>query len=212
MKNFIKISLLSLVFALTANLDAQSLPISVGIKGGVNASNVSTKNYKSKVGYNVGITFDLNLPSHLAIMTGLEVTSKGSKIKDENSKDWQMNSTYLQLPIHLGYKMNLMPGMTAHFNLGPYLAQSIGGKTKGYDAIVNEAGEITGYQKWSIKTSDNGIDKFDWGLGIGVGVTMLNKVQIRAGYDHGMKNIVKSKEAPKMRNRNVYASVGFLFF
>ncbi len=207
MKNFIRIALIALFVAAATNASAKVLPVSLGVKGGINMSTLSKKDYKSKVGYNAGITVDLNLPSNLALMTGLEINTKGAKAKEG---DWKMNATYLQLPIHLGYKMDFAPGLSAHFDLGPYLAQGIGGKTKFTEEIYDDNG-VQGTQKTSKNTFDNGFDKFDWGLGIGVGVTMLNKIRIQVGYDHGLKNISQSKEW-KLRNRNVSASVGFLFF
>lgn len=206
MKNFVRIALITLLLAAATNASAKVLPVSLGVKGGINMSTLSKKDYKSKVGYNAGITVDLNLPSNLALMTGLEINTKGAKAKEG---DWKMNATYLQLPIHLGYKMDLAPGLSAHFDLGPYLAQGIGGKTKFTEVVYID--DVMGTQKTSKNTFDNGFDKFDWGLGIGVGVTMLNKIQIRVGYDHGLKNISQTKEL-KLRNRNVSASVGFLFF
>lgn len=192
MKNFIKISFVTLALLLATNTNAQLLPISMGIKGGVNLSNVNTEATKSKAGYNAGLTLDVNLPANLAIMSGLELTTKGAKFKNI---DGSINAMYLQLPVHLGYRVKLVPGVSAHFDLGPYFAQGIGGKIKA-------AGE-------KVNTFD-AYDKFDWGLGIGVGVTFLGKIQVRAGYDHGIANIAKAGDS--QRNQNAFASVGYKFF
>lgn len=196
MKNFIKISFVALALLLGTNASAQLLPVSLGIKGGVNLSSMDIKGAKtkSKAGYNAGLTLDVNLPANLAIMTGLEVTTKGAKAK---GGDGTINATYLQLPVHMGYRLKLVPGVSAHFDLGPYFAQGLGGKVK-------EDGEK------SNTFGDDALKKFDWGLGVGVGVTFLGKFQVRAGYDHGFANI--AREEGNVKNRNAFLSVGYKFF
>lgn len=209
MKHLIKLSFITLALLLASNANAQSLPVSMGIKGGINVSNSSSKQTKSIVGYNAGLTLDVNLPSNVAIMTGLEITSKGAKMKDA---DLKVDATYLQLPIHLGYKMNVAPGVTAHFDIGPYFAQGVWGKTKGsQDLIHPTTGEVLKTLDINQDTfGDDVLKRFDWGLGIGVGVTFMGKIQILAGYDHGIASTKIMDE--KFRNRNVFASVGWKFF
>lgn len=197
MKNFIKISFVSLALLLATNVSAQLLPVSLGIKGGVNLSNMDIKGEKTKSrpGYNAGVTLDVNLPANLALMTGLEVTSKGAKAKHG---DASINATYLQLPVHMGYRIKLVPGVSAHFDLGPYFAQGISGKNKDDDGDKENT------------FSDDGCKKFDWGVGVGVGVTFLGKIQVRAGYDHGFSNIARGEG--NVKNRNAFLSAGYKFF
>lgn len=192
MKNFIKISFVTLALLLATNVSAQLLPVSLGIKGGVNLSNMDTEATKSKAGFNAGLTLDVNLPANLAIMSGLEVTTKGAKFKNV---DGSISATYIQLPVHLGYRLKLVPGVSAHFDLGPYFAQGVGGKIK----VSDEKGNTF-----------DAYDKFDWGLGIGVGVTFLGKIQVRAGYDHGLQNIAKAGDS--QHTRNAFLSAGYKFF
>lgn len=209
MKNFIKISFVTLALLLATNASAQLLPVSLGIKGGVNLSNMNIKHAKtkSKTGYNAGLTLDINLPANLAIMSGLELNTKGTKIK---GTDASINAMYLQLPVHLGYRVKLVPGVSAHFDFGPYFAQGLEGKIKYSD-------EDGSYKENTF--SDDGFKKFDWGLGVGVGVTFLGKIQVRAGYDHGLANIGRKVELGgevlgdvKVKNRNAFLSVGYKFF
>lgn len=203
MKNFIKISFITLALLLASNANAQLLPISMGIKGGINSSTVNTKGWDSKSGFNAGITLDVNLPANLAIMSGLEITTKGAKSDlmipgASEAVNAKMNATYLQLPAHLGYRIKLIPGLRLHVDAGPYFAQGIGGKSK-----------IDGEKSSTFK--DDVFEKFDWGIGVGAGVTVLGMVQVRTGYDWGMKNVSKI-DGMNVKNRNFYASVGFNFF
>lgn len=201
MKNFIKLSFVTLALLLATNANAQLLPISLGVKGGITSSTVSTKGFDSKSGFNAGLTLDVNLPANLAIMTGLEVNTKGAKTKEGGYK---MNSTNLQLPVHLGYRIKVIPGFRLHLSAGPYFAQGIGGKTE----ILGENGKV---EKVKTFSGDNALlKKSDWGLGVGAGATVLGMVQVRVGYDWGMVNLAKHG-SESVKNRSFYASLGLGF-
>lgn len=215
MKNFIKISLIALALMLTTSANAKLIPVSLGIKGGINSSTVNTKGWESKSGFNAGLTLDVNLPANLAIMSGLEISTKGAKMSGSqldipgmgtvDVPSSKINATYLQLPVHLGYRIKLIPGLRLHVNAGPYFSQGIGGKTN--FELVGADGQTTKAKTFK----DDVFEKFDWGLGIGAGATVLGMVQVRAGYDWGMKNVSKI-DGMNIKNRNFYASVGFLIF
>lgn len=192
-------------FACIAKVNAQLLPVSLGIKGGYNTSTMNGwDNKKSKSGFNAGLTLDIKLPASLAIYSGIEVTSKGVKTKDT---DASLNATYLQIPIHLGYRFNAIPGLGLHFSFGPYFSQGIGGKYKMHEMKHDTFG-------------DSGILKrSDWGLGVAVGARILGLAQVRAGYDFGLMNVNKKevsiadfKPLEKVKNRTFYVSLGFNFF
>lgn len=207
MKNVLKIVLC--VFALlaltTTKATAQLLPISLSVKGGPNFSTVSTSAFEGKTGFNAGLGLDVNLPANLAIMSGLEINTKGANTKQELEAidaSQKINAMYLQLPVHLGYRIKLLPGFRMHFELGPYFAQGIGGKTKYMEKGKEVKADTFG---------DDGLKKFDWGLGAAVGVTLLGRVQVKAGYDLGMANISNNNEL-KLKNRNAYISAGLIIF
>ena len=202
MKNFLKVSLLALTLVFTSTASAQLLPVSIGVKGGLNMSNISTDGYDGKKGFNAGLTVDVNLPANFGIFSGLEVNTKGAQINDTDHK---INAMYLQLPVHVGYRLKLLPGLRAQFGFGPYFAQGIGGKTKFGDDKYDTFGDEMHQLK-----------KTDWGLGVHVGVVVLGRIQVRAGYDFGLKNLARSYEEegikvePKLKNRNVYVSAGLI--
>lgn len=196
-----------IVFSVGAK--AQLLPLSLGIKGGINASNTSFKDSDARVGYNAGLTLDLYLPSNFAIFTGIDLTSKGGKTKDvmlpnsSGTTEFKSNAIYMQIPVKLGYRIDAIPGLGLHFGAGPYFAQGIGGKTKykvdGKETKFNTFGD-----------GDLQYKKFDWGLGVEVGAKVLGLVQVRIGYDFGLVKIDRADE--KIKNRNFYASLGFNIF
>lgn len=200
MKTFLRISFIALALALTTTANAQLLPISIGLKGGITRSDISNSGTDGRNGFNAGATVDINLPANFGIFSGLEVITKGAKFKDTNVK---VDPMYLQLPVRLGYRLKLLPGLRAHFGFGPYFAQGIGGKIKG---------EFAG-AKIDEKVFDNTFHKFDWGLGAEVGVTLIGRIQVRTGYDFGLKNVARHgliKDGDKTRNRSFYLSAGLI--
>lgn len=214
MKNLLKATLVAFVLTFATNINAQS-PISVGVKAGLNVSNQSYKSGgvsisgDAKIGFNAGLTLDINLPSNLAVMSGLELSTKGIKFDIENT-EVSTNAMYLQLPIHLGYKIEVAPRTKVHFNAGPYMAYGIGGKSKT---------SVLGQDFKEDTFGDDALKRFDFGLGIGAGITFIDKVQIRLGYDFGLANVgrkgINIDEGSydiKVKNRNFYVSLGYLFF
>lgn len=241
----IKIILFTAAFLIGINTNAQFNPISFGIKGGMNLSTYAgdLDGTKSKVGFHAGLTMDINLPSNFYIGSGLEFTTKGFKdyelFKSGNVKatlDGSGNAMYLQIPVHLGYKIDVAPSTKIVFHAGPYFAYGIGGKmqfdkvtlkegsnsvTIGFNELfdmLEEAGyEIDGeitqsdideLSKKHDTFGDDGMKRFDVGIGVGAGVEIW-KFTAGIGYDFGLSDI--GREGIKVNNRNGYISVGYKF-
>ena len=104
---------LTAVVVMLAIVTAVSAQMSLGIKGGVNMSNlvyddeVNDKN--PKIGFNIGLAADVEFAPSVALQTGLFFTTKGYKF-DSESLDYTENLMYVQLPLHLAYKIDVMPG------------------------------------------------------------------------------------------------------
>jgi len=228
MKNCFKLFLTAAILLLSVNSYAL-LPISLGIKGGVNLSNVGgdVDDNKSKAGFNAGLVMDIDIPlTSFGIMTGIEFTTKGAKIETrENVGDYsafidgKINASYLQLPVHATYKMGLAPATSLKFHAGPYFAYGIGGKSKITDFGVNglnlsrdEMMDALGLKESDLKSDtfgSDGFDKFDFGLGIGVGLQVW-KFGVDLGWDFGLTNISGDSDY-KVRNRNGYLSFSYRF-
>lgn len=205
MKN-IKISLLVIVgMIISINASAQ-LPLSFGVKAGMNLTEIQKLEDKVKVGFNVGVTAELQLPSSFYLMSGLELTTKGAKgkdltITDESGTtygDVKLNAMYLQLPIHAGYKLDLVPTTKLVFRVGPYFAYGIGGKIKG---------EAAGKEMKTDFFNDDS-NRFDFGFGGAVGLEFINKITVYLGADQGLTKIYKDS---KLKNRAAHISVGYKF-
>ena len=209
---------------------AQDSPVSFGIKGGVNLSNFGgdalelkdgSLKYDDKnalVGFQAGITIDYQLASSLYLLTGLEFTTKGAKYESSLagiSTELKQTPMYLQIPVHIGFKLGITDATKLVFHAGPYAAYGIGGKTK-------VTGDLAG---WTGETEtdffgDDTFKKFDWGLGLGVGLE-LGKLTFNVGYDLGLADIAQneikiggvtvSNNDAKVRTQTAYATVGIKF-
>lgn len=204
--NKIKISFLVIVgMIITTNVSAQ-IPVSFGLKAGVNLSEIQKLEDDVKVGFNFGLTADLQLTDNFYLLSGLELTTKGAKGKSYNLADEQgvtytnvkLNTMYLQLPVHAGYKLEIAPTIKLVFRAGPYLAYGIDGKIKG------EAGN----KSLDIDFFGDDTNRFDFGIGGAVGAEFADKITVSLGADQGLTKIFKDG---KQKNRSASLSVGYKF-
>lgn len=166
-----------------STLNAQiSDDVKFGIVAGVNFNNMS-ENLNSKTGYHVGVKTEIDLPQlsdgvYLEI-AGL-IASKGAKF-DGGYEVGDINATYLEVPIHLGYKYDINSDIKVIGNFGPYFGLGLFGKVK-YD----------NYWKYEDEENTFGceglIKNFDFGLGFNLGVEFKEKYQFTLGYDFGLVN------------------------
>ncbi len=224
MKTIYKIILTaSALLFMVINVKAQDMPVRFGLKGGVNLSNFTGDLYqdaKNRVGFNVGITMDYAFTEKWYLMTGLEFTTKGAKaVFKESIPDvasakttYKMSPSYLELPIHAGYKLGLSESTDLVLHAGPYLAYGLGGKVKLDGKSVSEDGVTQVSAKGNFFGKDGMANRFDFGLGVGVGLEFGN-IGVDLGYDFGLVNITKKIEGvrPTTRTANAYLSIGYKF-
>lgn len=233
-----KIVLALAMVAMVGAVSAQGL--SLGIKGGVNMSNFygkEVKDTKMKLGFNVGVAADYEFESNVAIQSGLYFTTKGAKLSSTNidqkvgdiklsgTVDKTANAMYLQVPLHLAYKIDVTPGARVVLHAGPYAAYGVGGKISG-KSTVKVSGNVPADQKAAVDaalkqinasttTSVNTFDKkmgykpFDAGVGIGVGAE-FGSLLVDLGWDMGLLNISRNKDV-NVKNQNAHLAVGFKF-
>ncbi len=232
-----KIVLALAMVAMVGAVNAQGL--SLGIKGGVNMSNLYEKEVKDsrmKLGFNAGIAADYEFESNVAIQSGLYFITKGAKlsstkidqkvgdIKLSGTVDRTANAMYLQLPLHLAYKIDVTPGARVVLLAGPYAAYGVGGKISG-KSTVKVSGNVPADQKAAVDaalkqidaltTNVNTFDKkmgykpFDAGVGIGVGAE-FGPFLVDLGWDMGLLNISRTKGV-NVKNQNAHLAVGFKF-
>ncbi|MFV0418730.1 MAG: porin family protein [Dysgonomonas sp.] len=223
MKTTIKTILITVALLLGIGANAQNNPLVLGVKAGVNLSNFSgngADGMDAKVGFNVGLTVDYALSEELYLLSGLELTMKGAKDKgfisfteptlgtvsfEGTEKD---NPMYLQIPVHLGYKIAVMDGTKVILHAGPYVAYGIGGKSKVKGSVISEDEEIFIDTDFDFFGKDRA-KRFDFGLGLGAGFE-FGKTAVGLGYDFGLVNMFDNSTYT-VKNMNAYLTLGYKF-
>ena len=197
----LKLSLVIVFLGMISIVGAQNASFSV--KGGLNMSNfygddLTDKNMKT--GFNIGVGADLGFTPNMYLQTGLFFSTKGAKYKSKAEGDLidaSITANYLQLPVHLAYKIDVTPGTKVVLHAGPYVAYGIGGKSK--------------LGKLEVDTFDKdlGFKPFDSGLGLGVGAE-FGPILVDLGWDMGLTNISRLEKG-NVKNQNAYLSLGYKF-
>ena len=211
------IGMISLISAQTASLS---------IKGGLNISNFYGDNLLEKnmqPGFHIGLGADLGFAPNISLQTGLFYSTKGAKYNYDYPKkavgevEYDVNANYLQMPIHLAYKIEVTPGTKVVFKAGPYIAYGIGGKRKIVSKFTNDLIPIIGDQEIESFNKEFGLKRFDAGVGVGIGME-FNLITVDLGWDMGLKNLAKDIKIDEtkvykqnIKNQSAYLSLGYKF-
>lgn len=209
--NTIKVSLIVIALLIVTGVNAQNKPLTFGVRAGMNISNVRSdfEDTKARFGINAGVTADYMLAPNIYLLTGLDFTNKGSKIS--NDPNLKLNLSYIQLPVHAGYKFPLVGDTHFVLHAGPYLAFATDGKWKmkgeSVDAFSDNA-ESVGLK----------LKRFDFGLAFGIGAE-FGKINAGINCDLGLVNIADSKAIQidgieyggSIKNMSVSLSLGYKF-
>jgi hypothetical protein len=203
MKTTFKTCLVAIALLIGVNTYAQDKPITFGVKAGVNLSNISGEGESgdAKIGFKAGVSLDYALSQDLYLMTGLNYSLQGSKIGEVDGKSVKLDLSYLQLPVHIGYKLNVAEGAKLVFHGGPYVGYAVDGKWKYAGESLNAFGDIA-------KEGIAKLKRFDAGLGIGAGVE-FGQFGVDLGWDFGLTKI--NDGSGSIKNRNGYLTVGYKF-
>lgn len=161
--------------------------VNLGVRLGMNISKLGGDkgwdNYKSKIGFRLGVAADYEFYHSMFVESGLYVTTKGAKWKEGSEKN-TFNLTYLQLPILYSYKYNLGNDLMLNGKIGPYLAVALSAKDKYKDSEYPDDDETTkGFGK-----DKTGLKAFDAGLQIGIGASK-GRYSLGLNYEIGLANI-----------------------
>ena len=156
-----------------------------GIKGGVNLSNMFTKDVTDKntiIGFNGGLFLKMPLSSNFAFQPELLYTMKGSELTYNSfiSGKASFSLNYVEMPVLA------VINLTKIFNIygGVYIANltSVVVKNKSNVDLFNFENEL--------KKSD--FEMYDWGLVGGAGLD-FNRVSLGVRYEYGMKPVGKER-------------------
>ncbi len=223
------------VFALPSASLAQDSPFDFAFRAGLNLSYLSfdkgeVPGKRIKPGVNVGLATNYHASESLFLQTALTFTTKGARIRGEvplgfegvvvngrtEKPELMSQQMYVQVPLHIGYKIPLTPGKKFTVQAGPYAAYGVAGKTRLTADVLY--GDYIDDMPMEEKTfGERGLQKLDYGAGAGIGLD-LGEAIISLNYELGFRNI-----APKgityipfyhdtsYKNRNLCLQVDFRF-
>ena len=145
----------------------------------------------AKFAYKVGIGLEVPFANTnvWSFQTGLNFISKGVKgngVTDAwDVVDVTINQLYLELPLMVGARIHTASNFDLLFKGGPYLAYGVGGKTK----------------------IDDGLKRFDAGLGLGVAFE-FGKIVV--GVETGT-SFTKVASGASAYNLSALATIGYKF-
>ena len=209
MKSFVAIVILAFVSVGTASAQ-------LGFQAGYVNSKFVDKNSKSDPfnGFNVGLTYDMEIQSGIGLHYGLLYTL----ISDKESIDLlgvtltgKSSGHFLNIPVQATYKYSINNDLGIFAYGGPNFAVGIMGSNTLSSSATDEKLKDGWYKEGDgiFGLIDTSFDRFDIQLGVGLGIQYSNII-LKGGYDWGLLNPYGDDNVKINRNQfNI--SVGYLF-
>lgn len=207
-----KLFMACLLLAGSMSMGAQEWRI--GVEGGMNVN--SPKELDTKVGYRVGLRGELDFGEARKgafLSMGLLLSEKGSKsdnyyvVPTGAQMKWTMHNTYLEIPLHAGYRFAVGRNASLFASAGPYLGVGLFGKSRQTTTVGTSETTTT-----VAKNIFHHQHRIDAGLGLRLGVELKQHYQISAAYDWGLTSLRSVPSgATKERNRNFSLSFTYMF-
>lgn len=202
-----------------SDIQAQS-KVTWGLRAGLNISNAGGNfkdkdymggddtSFPAKVGFNLGVIADIELGKGFYLQPGLYFSNKGINSKYEYSEEgyeYKYNEkyglNYFEIPILASYKLGINESLRWEVNFGPYIAVGIAGKTKFH---TEETGEPdldedipafgVEYDEENYEYKKGGLNRFDFGLQFGTGLTIKDHYYVGLRYDLGLLNAFNTSD------------------
>ena len=204
-----------LFFALVAisvvSINAQD-NLKWGVMAGMNVSKYTITGFGSRIGFHAGVKAELGLSQEASgayMDFAALLTLKGAKIDGGSIASIKFNPYYLEVPVHVGYKYAVNDDFALFGSVGPYIAVGLFGKAKAkVDGNIADLGELGTNSASENIFGDDGLKRFDFGLGLKAGVEFSKKYQVAISYDFGLVEVAKDLG---MKNRNLMLSLGYMF-
>lgn len=206
--------------------------ISIMTYGGMTISNMRTAdlpfaNFDPKVGFTLGARMEYILPQCYGVFVNgsLEYSMKGARDRIEGlggpGADWIARPMYVSLPIHVGYRYDVLNNLGLYADFGPYFAVGTNGKTRlKYD-------DFSADDTWQFfRNDDNGAfyetNRFDFGLGFRVGAEYAKHYNFIFACDWGITDMLTQDQKhviaanplyknPALKNFNAAITFGYRF-
>ncbi|ASK32660.1 hypothetical protein CEY12_03085 [Chryseobacterium sp. T16E-39] len=199
-------------------------PITFGIKGGANSAQFSEQQLSAnnqKIGFNAGAFVNIPLSKQFSVqpevlynqlgaksvLSSSEVTTGATTVKTQ--RDFKTTLNYISVPVMVQFK----PVDNFYIEAGPEFSYFIDGKNKGETTVTSTTNSIATTQKTSVSETINkdDINRFNFGLGLGLGYYFTPHLGINARYVNSLTKIEKSRPAADNNNRVFQLGLNYKF-
>ena len=149
-----------------------------GVTGGLNFNSTKIKDVKmdAQAGWNVGLTYNLDLPLGFSLQPALVYTQKGALIGTD-AVNVKQSVGSLNLPVSVQWGPDLLVARP-FLDVTPYV---------GYSLVNKVETEVLG-----ISAGDKGKNAFEYGLGVGAGLDVWKlQVVVRYNWNFGVLGSLK---------------------
>lgn len=199
-------------------------PIRFGIKGGANSAQFSEQQLSAnnqKIGFNAGAFVNIPLSKQFSlqpevlynqlgaksVLSSKEVTTGATTVKTQ--RDFKTTLNYISVPVMVQFK----PFDNFYVEAGPEFSYFIDGKNKGETTVTSTTGGIATTKRNSVSETINkdDINKFNFGLGLGLGYYFTPNIGINARYVNSLTKIDKNTPAAENNNRVFQLGLNYKF-
>jgi len=189
-----KFYLISFLIAFLSIGSVQSQHMNIGVKGGLNLSNVVSENSSngaSIAGFHVGLLAHFHLNEQFALQPEVVFSTQGAKLSN-SGVETQLNLNYVNIPISLQFMFDNGFRLFA----GP------------------QVGFLVGAKSYTNNTESDRNDDFrSFDMGAIFGVSYINpdsNFGIDARYNYGFTDIIEDNSGPSY-NRGIQLGLFYLF-
>lgn len=162
----------------------------------------------SSDGFYVGAAFSCPIIAGLSVDPGVYygflTSSTDVNIAGFELANGKTQSHYLMIPIDLRYSFHALDFLDVFALAGPRFNVGLASTT-----TVSALGDAV-EQKVDNYGENSSLQRFDFGLGVGIGFDLFQMVRIKVGYDWGLLDVNKT-DAITTNNSMLHAGVAFLF-
>ena len=193
-------------FSLAANAQ-EAGEFRFGPMVGLNISSATIDaSHKARTGFNFGAKAEYNVTEAIFMTAGLQYSQRGVKDVPWDGIKLEWNPAYLEIPIHVGYRLSFSDKFKGFAEAGPYFAFNVGGKLKGKSDGVTAEVDLDSDE--ATRIFGGKYKKFEMGVGGAVGLE-YSGFQLKVGYDYAITKLCDLSNSGN--NTNFYVGIGYMF-
>ena len=229
-----KLHFMIFLLILTATFNLANAQTKMGVKAGLNFSNVVIKDEngdktatQSMPGILLGLTVDIPITSNFYIQPAVLYSKKGFKQETGgffgSATNFKVTASYIEVPLNILYKPRLSAGHLL-FGAGPYMGYGTGGTWKSDtdvaigDILIGNKGDVIFKNEFMDGGSEDDYSygrPLDYGANFLAGYEFFDKLTVQFNAQLGLANLQPEyggeKRADKLKNTSFGISLGYKF-